>query len=220
MIAFMSDQGGDYDIYVMDSNGRNTRRLTENSVTDRMPTWSPDGEWIAFSSDVRGDGAHDLYRVRADGSDLEELYSNGERNSDPRWSGDGQSLVFTSGRANNAATWEIFRLELESGEVTALTDNTVKDWGAAFAPDGSLIALTEGEGYAAVVRMDADGGNARTLYDGDGYEWGLSYSPDGDLITFTADTSGRDEIYLMNAGGGDVRVVTELGGMYASWMAQ
>jgi serine/threonine protein kinase/Tol biopolymer transport system component len=217
-IAFMSDQGGDYDIYVMDINGRDTRRLTENSVTDRVPAWSSDSEWIAFSSDTRGDGAHDLYRVRADGTDLQEWVSNGMRLGYPRWSADDRYIVFTGGSVSDASTWEIWRLDLQTDELIALTDNSVKDWAPVFVPDGSLLYATEGEGHAAIARMDIDGSNARVLYDTDAYEWGMSTSPDGSRITFTSDASGRDEVYLMTDDAQDVRVVTELGGMDAAWL--
>ncbi len=146
------------------------------------------------------------------------LYSDGGVNTDPAWSPDGASIVFTGGSIRDGATWEIKRLDLASGTAAALTNNAVKDWQPRFAPDGGLIYLTEGDGHAAIARMNLNGGDQRILYDSVGYEWGASYSPSGSLITFNTDTSGRDEIYLINADGSNVRQVTDLGGMFAAWL--
>ena len=49
-IAFMSERDGNKEIYVMDSDGRNSRNLTRHSADDWTPSWSPNGERIAFMS--------------------------------------------------------------------------------------------------------------------------------------------------------------------------
>ena len=65
-IAFSSNREGNYEIYVMNADGGNQQRLTNNPHADWSPSWSPDGKRIAFSSDR--DGASEIYVMDADGS--------------------------------------------------------------------------------------------------------------------------------------------------------
>ena len=53
-IAFVSKRDGNFEIYVMDADGGNQRRLTNNRADDWSPSWSPDGKRIAFISDRDG----------------------------------------------------------------------------------------------------------------------------------------------------------------------
>jgi Tol biopolymer transport system component len=61
LISFNSDRSGNDEIYIMDINSHNVRQLTNNTVADYWPSWSQDGEWIAYSS-VQ-DGNWDIYPV-------------------------------------------------------------------------------------------------------------------------------------------------------------
>jgi TolB protein len=70
-IAFTSDRDGNFEIYVMDSNGKNARRLTSTRATERTAVWSPDGRRIVFSSD--GNGPAEIYLMNADGSNVVSL---------------------------------------------------------------------------------------------------------------------------------------------------
>jgi len=65
-IAFYGAGTADMDIYVMDADGGNLQRLTEDPSNDRAPTWSPDGRRIAFTSDRDGDD--EIYVMNADGT--------------------------------------------------------------------------------------------------------------------------------------------------------
>ena len=71
----MSTMDGDWEIYVMDANGGNLHQLTENSVDDRGPAWSPDGTRIAFVSnrDTGQPRDTDIYVMNADGTDQQRI---------------------------------------------------------------------------------------------------------------------------------------------------
>ena len=78
------------DIYIVDINGKNLRQLTEDPAQDLYPSWSPDGQWIAFWSNRDGENA--IYLMGADGANLKRL-ANGKS---PKWSPDGQQIAFVS----------------------------------------------------------------------------------------------------------------------------
>ncbi len=147
------------------------------------------------------------------------MFSNGQRNSHVRISPDGRYAVFTTGDPEDAATWEIGRLDLETESFALLTENEVRDASPVFGPDGETILFTtEGEGNGALARMNIDGTGLEVLFDGPGFEWSANYSPNGRFIVFNSDETGQDELYLMTAEGENVQRITDQGGAYASWI--
>lgn len=219
-VAFQSDRDGDFEIYVMNLVGGQVTQITRNDWWDRLPSWSPDGQWVIYSSDIRQDETFDLYKARPDGTDEQLVFSNGGRNSHVNYSPDGKSIVFTSGSDPlDSRTWEILRYDLETQEVTQLTENEWRDASPSFSPDGeTILYVTFRENDNAIAMMDADGGNRRIVYDGEGNEWAASFSPDGRFIVFTTVVEGEDELYLMTANGRDVQRITFTGGAFASWI--
>ena len=92
--------GQNYEIYVMDADGNNQQRLTDNDFYDTHPSWSPDGKRIAFIS--RRDGhfigegglSTEIYVMDADGGNEQRLTNNRKRDSSPSWSPDGERIAF------------------------------------------------------------------------------------------------------------------------------
>ena len=82
-IAFVSEKHGNREIYVMDANGNNHRRITNNFWDDDEPSWSPDGKRIAFVSGR--DRNLEIYVMNADGNNHRRITNNFWDDSDPKW---------------------------------------------------------------------------------------------------------------------------------------
>ena len=74
-----------YEIYVMDADGGNLQGLTNNRGWDWSPSWSPDGQRIAFMSERAGDGNSEIYVMDNNGANPQNLTNNPHRDGGPAW---------------------------------------------------------------------------------------------------------------------------------------
>jgi TolB protein len=82
LIAFTSNRDGRPQIFVMNADGTNLRKLSQGDTPDFEPTWSPDGNWIAFAS-VRNNST-DIYMMDVNGGNVTRLTTTG--GDRPVWS--------------------------------------------------------------------------------------------------------------------------------------
>ena len=214
-IAFTSLRDGNAEIYVMNADGSNQTRLTNNPANDSWPNWSPDGTTIAFQSNR--DGNFEIYVMNADGSNQTRLTNNKEGNFCPAWSPDGTKVVFISNRDGNS---EVYIMNVDGTNQLRLTKNTGIDQNPTWSPDGTKIVFSAigSGGTAEIYIMNPDGSN-QTAITKSAMGTTPSYSPDGVKIAFTSLRDGNQEIYVMNPDGSNqTRLTNNLGiDSFPSW---
>ena len=201
---------GDFEIFVMNSDGGDVRQLTFNGAEDSWPRWSPNGKWIAFHSNV--DGNFEIYVIRRDGTDLTSVTDYPGLDQFPEWSPNGKQLAIRRDT-------DLYLIDLDGSNPIQLTAGAMINQMASWSPDGKQLAfLSTREGYPSVFVMDTDGSNLVNLTPKPegvlATAWSSrapGWSRNGQYIYFTGrrpETSVNENIFMMNADGTEVTQLT------------
>lgn len=215
-------------IHTVDANGENDIRLTENDCVAALPAWSPDGSLIAYYCYDSQKQKASLWVMKQDGSEA-RFVSDMPDLLPYQWSHDNSKIVFYAPQADGTEN-DIYVLELTNGEIVNITEGSpVWDAFPSWSPIENVIAFVsdrsgDGKSLDDVWTMNADGSNLVNLTN-NGENWEDDYpswSPDGSLIAFFrssifgADEGGPAGLWVMDADGGNQRLVTAIDGFRAS----
>lgn len=128
-IAFVSDRSGIAQLYVMDADGSNVQRLINEGGWVDAPSWSPDGQFIAFMWKRKGEGGNfDLYLLEVATRRWIQLTQDQRQNENPSWAPDSKHLVFSS---NRSGTYQLYTMLANGKNVKRITEkgeNTNPNW--------------------------------------------------------------------------------------------
>ncbi|MGZ4708739.1 MAG: TolB family protein [Acidimicrobiales bacterium] len=234
-LLFDSNRTGNFEIFLMGTDGRGVRQLTDDPAYDSWwPVGSPDGTRILFYRNEAGSKHPDytsnsLWVMDADGGDVHQVLAadaNGwGLQGHAEWSPDGTRLVMFGGPATSP------QLQVTAADGTGVTthrDASVAgasvldpEWGRPGLTYVSCPTRVCKDTAFEIYRSDPDGGDPRRLTDDDVTDNDPSWSPDGTRIAWLRKTGTRDEplapgapiwaIYLMGADGSDQRAVIDDG---------
>ena len=178
-IAFSLSTSGSIDdnnIWLVDADGQNEIKLTNEKGLQHQPVWSVDGKFLYFLSGSGGQ-THDIWRISMDGRDMEQLTSTSLYHFDVAVAGNGR-LAFSANRSGNYEIW----LRDPAGSFTRLTGNPANDGKPAWSPDGKwLLFESSRSGIPEIWKMDADGGDQIQLTrDPQGARVPVWYRPSGE----------------------------------------
>jgi Tol biopolymer transport system component len=198
-----------WEIYLLDLETLQETQLTNNSVIDAHPDWSPDGGKIVFGSfrDAQGNptGTADIFVMNNDASALTQLTNSSWEDNDPEWSPDGTKIVFKSTRnTQKSGREEIYIMNSDGSNPKRLTTTSgwQSDHDPSWSPNSDQILFTRFEGNKIwfdttnfaedweeltpwnVHRVDLNG-NVERLTSSSDAGWGITlYSADASQILF------------------------------------
>ena len=189
-IAFVSNVTGTKQIYVMDYDGENRRRITRDDLLAIYPDWFPDGKRLAYMR-YRGQ-RQETCAISVTSGVVQRLTSFPGLNAFVAVSPSGRDLAMSLSRDGNT---EIYRLTEEGTNPTRLTFGRSTESSPCWSPDGRRIAfVSDRSASPQIYVMNSTGGTVERLTYSGGYNTSPDWSPEGDLIAYTSKVDGVFQI--------------------------
>ena len=216
-ITFTSFHEGNAEIYVVNTDGSNLRRITHHPAFDNYPVFTPDGTAIAFQSNRENDRTEVfLQNLNIESPPRKIASFEGHTSIGPKcWSEDGTELLVSLVADNRKS--QILRTKIDPYPTEPFLSDDTADLGSPrFHPDGRQMAhearLPDRSLELRVTDLETK--KSKTIFKTEAnrpptVQLMPVFSPDGSKIAFVDRQAGNSDIFLINADGGGLRKLTD-----------
>ena len=196
-LAFTSYRDGNPDSYIRDLKSGSLKKISHRPGLNLAGAWSPDGKKILLTLSFEGN--QEIYMADTAGGQLKRLTYNHDIDVSPVWSPDGRNIAFVSNRSGSP---QIYVMDSDGGNARRLTFQGRYNTSPVWSPKGNRIAYEGAAGGFQIFTINPDGTNAVQITTAGGKY--PSWSPDGRYLAFTL---GSNRLGIMNANGGNIRIL-------------
>jgi Tol biopolymer transport system component len=205
----------DTEIYTINPTGGTPFQLTSNERRDTSPSYSPNGQRIAYQGFDGSDS--EIYTINATGGTPFQVTNNTSDDTEPSYSPDGQRIALSRW---DGTDYEIYTVNATGGGEFQVTNNEMQDFSPDYSPNGEKIAYTHclipyyqeeeercgelftGVDYTEIFTIKATGENPFRITHNKTSDSGPSSSPNGNKIAYSHAAASDSEIYKISATGG------------------
>jgi TolB protein len=220
MLAYTSYLPGSFSVFqdvvvsMIYKGMRQTPAKGDPSHQNYLPAFSPDGSKIAFTSNR--DGNPEIYVMNRDGSGLRRLTNNPMIDVTPTWSPTGTQIAFTSDRTGSP---QIYIMNADGTGQQKITAESYCDRPTWSPAPFNEIAYASRAGAGFVIKIySVLNHETHAVSDNIGSNESPAFSPNGRHIAFTSSRNGKEQIYVIDRDGNNLRQITREGNNgYPNW---
>jgi TolB protein len=209
-IAYVSVDGKPptqrYELYVADADGANRKKVMSSPLPIMSPSWSPDGEWLAYVSFERHVSTVFVQQLKT--AKKIAVSARAGINGAPSYSPDGKKLALTLSGSNG--NLDIYLLDLATQQLDRLTTDQGIDTEASFAPDGKTVYFTsDRSGNPQIYRLTLGSNEQRRVTFQGAYNARPRVSPDGKQLALLTQVEGSYRIAIQDLASGNITVLSK-----------